>query len=151
MKIVLMLAVGAIAAGADKTGNVIVDEMAYMNDWLLKWSDVGDMELADSPDAKDRHYYDYSSFTYDRHDVYWDKIVRITELDPDGTWENNYYRLYDVVPWTNPDKLINYHGGSHINISGFSDAADDAIQALEFIHSSDLIVYNPYFTIAPSD
>jgi len=62
---VLTLAAGTIAAGADKTGNIIVDEMAYMNNWLIRWSDT-DHELSNSPDVNGKHYYDYSSFSYNR-------------------------------------------------------------------------------------
>jgi hypothetical protein len=148
-----MIAVGAIAAGADKTGNIIVDEMAYMNDWLLKWTDPEISEVVGgSPDEKGRRYYDYSPFSYDRYETYKDKIVRVTELYNDGgeqTWKYSYYSLYDVVPWTNSNLLIDYNNNGNSDfstgITGFSNAADDAIQVLEYLHSSDLIVYSPYF------
>ncbi len=143
---ILTLAYGAIAAGADKTGTMDVDEFGYMNNWLLKWDSENIEELDDSPDVKDRHYYNYKTFTYSRNEVYHDKYVRITVLNADGTWEDTYQSLTSVVFWTDPAKLIDYEKGGNTNITGFANAADDAVQVLEFIHSSDLIVYSPYFT-----
>jgi len=143
----LTLAFGAIAAGADKTGTMNVDEFSYMNNWLLKW-DTGSAiaEVSGSPDVKDRRYYDYRDFSYSRGNIYHDKYVRVTVLNSDGTWEETYQSLNNAVFWTPPAKLIDYAKGGNTNITGFANAADDAIQVLEFIHSSDLIVYSPYFT-----
>ncbi len=143
---ILDLARGAIAAGADKTGTMNVDEFAYMNDWLLKWEAAEILELSNSPDVKDRHYFDYSGFNYSRAAEYATKYVKITVLNPDGTWTDTYQSLLSVVSWTSPTRLIDYENGNNINITGFSNAADDAIQVLEYIHSSDLIEYSPYFT-----
>ena len=142
---VMMLAIGAIAAGADKTGNVIVDELAYMNDWLIRWDDSFVLEAVNSPDAKERRYYDYSAFSYNRSNEYSDKWIRITHLNEGGTWSYEYVSLFDAVAWTNPNKLISYSAGGRFDITGFSDAADDAIQVLELLHSSDLIEYSPTF------
>ena len=73
--------------------------------------------------------------------------MRITYLDPNGTWVYRYESLYDVVPWTNV-RILPQYGTNHNNdVTGFSNSVDDAINVLEFIHGSDLIVYSPYFTI----
>lgn len=147
---VMMLAMGAISAGADKTGRIIVDEMAYMNDWLIRWNDPEVIEAANSPDKKARRYYDFSGFSYNRSDVYSSKFVRIRTLHPDNTWSDSYKSLYDAVTWTDPAKLIDYQHGNpgldtYFNITGFSNAADDAVQVLEYIHETDLVVYSPIF------
>lgn len=144
---VLTLAFGAIAAGADKTGTMNVDEFSYMNNWLLKW-DTGSAiaEASGSPDVKDRRYFDYGDFSYSRGNIYHDKYVRVTVLNSDGTWEESYQNLNNAVFWTPPAKLIDYAKGGNTNITGFANAADDAIQVLELIHSTDLIAYSPYFT-----
>lgn len=143
----LTLAFGAVAAGADKTGIINVDELAYMNNWLLNWQSALIAELPDkSPDVLGRHYYNYRSFAYNRAATYGDKYVRITTLKPNGSWTYQYKSLLSVVPWTSPAKLIDYSNGANTNISGFANAADDAVQVIEFLHSSDLIVYSPYFT-----
>ena len=141
---VMMLAVGAIAAGADKTGNMTVDELGYMNNWLIRWSDPYAVQAVNSPDVKERFYYNYSAFSYNRSDEYSDKWVRITHLNEGGTWEYEYLPLFDAVTWTNPNKLVKYSVGSY-DITGFADAADDAVQVIEFIHSSDMIEYSPLF------
>ena len=146
----LRLAFGAIAAGADKTGMMTVDELAYMNNWLVDWSS----NEALFSDEKERNYYDYTNFKYSRTETYEDKYVRKTTLNTDGTWEVIYEALLDVfdcsdpddpVHWTDPAYLVQY-GNVDENITGFAKAADDAIQVLEYIHESDLIVYSPYFT-----
>ena len=140
---VLFLAIGAVAAGADKTGNINVDEIAYMNDWLLDWANLNTVPLG--PDAKDRMYFNFENMVYSRTSTYASKYVKITTLNPDGTWNEETVSLLNAVQWTAPEILIDYAGGSNTNITGFSNAADDAVQVLEFIHSSDMIVYNPYF------
>lgn len=139
----LNIAYGASAAGADKTGIMTVDEFAYMNNWLL---DLPENNSLGIPDELGRFYFNYSNFTYSREAVYGDKYVRITVLNPEGTWEDTYESLLDVTPWTDPAKVVRYGTDFNRNITGFAQAADDAVQVLEFIHSSDLVVYSPYFT-----
>ncbi len=145
-----ILAVGALAAGADKTGNIMVDEIAYLNNWILDWSLLGQVEGAVlGPDPKGRSYYNYgetgANFAYNRADIYANKYIKITTLNSDGTWTEDIVSLLNAVPWTSPERLIDYSGGANTNISGFANAVDDAIQVLELIHSTDLIVYSPYF------
>lgn len=140
------LAYSAMAAGGDKTGTIIIDELAYMNNWFLKWDSPDIIELPESPDVKDRRYYDFRDFSYSREEVYGNKFVRITRLSPNGSWTNTFHSIQEVAPWTKPSLLIGYENGNNVNVTGFSNAADDAVQVLEFIHESDLIVYSPYFT-----
>lgn len=144
---ILTLAFGAIAAGADKTGNMIVDEFGYMNDWLLKW-DLIPTENKMS-DETGKNYFNYAGFTYSRDNVFGSKNVRITVLNGDGSWDYVYKdiitALEDAGLWTDVARLIDYSNGANTGISGFSNATDDAIQVLEFLHSSDLIVYSPDF------
>ena len=140
---IMNLAIGALAAGSDKFGNITVDEIAYMNDWILDWEIVTPVNPL--PDEKGRNYYNFGSIVYDRESTYSDKYVKITTLYPDGTWSEEIVSLFDGVPslWTSPERLIDYSGNT--NITGFANAVDDAIQVLEYIHESDLIVYSPYF------
>ena len=85
---------------------------------------------------------------YDRESTYATKYVKITTLDGGGNYTEETVSLYDLLEetiGTDPQKLIDYAGGLNSNITGFANAADDAVQVLEFIHSSDMIVYNPHF------
>lgn len=139
------LTVGALAAGSDKTANITVDEVAYLNDWTIDWSLLTEGIEKLPTDGKGRNYYNFGNFNYSRAAVYVDKYVKITSLNPDGTWKEEIVSLLDAVLWTSPERLIDWSGGTNTNITGFSNAIDDAIQVLEFIHSSDLIVYSPHF------
>lgn len=147
----LRLAYGAFAGSADKTSIIIVDQVAYLNDFTLDWKSPYVNELSTgSPDEKGRHYYNYTGYTYDREATYKNLYVKIIRL----MGENNqitYESLYDAVEWT-PDNLLIVYGepGNASNITGFAKAVNDAVQVLEFIHSSDLIIFSPYFT-AESD
>ena len=146
---VMRLAYSAAAAGADKTGNMNVDEFAYMNNWLLKWESTNITELPNSPDIKNRRYFDYTQFVYSRNANYANKYLRIKTLNSDGTWTETFESILNAVTWTNANKLIDYCGGDADNkhgITGFAFAGDDAVQVLELIHSTDLIDYSPYFS-----
>jgi hypothetical protein len=141
---VLVLASGALAGGADKTGNVIVDEIAYINNWILKFDEYNIPEAPESPDLLGRRYYNFHNFTYDRTETYSDKYVRIIHYNADGSYYYEVESLLNIVDWSRPDILVSYdvdNGG----ITGFSNATDDAIRVIEFIHSSDQIIYSPYF------
>jgi len=139
---ILTLAANALSAGADKTGNIIVDEVAYLNDWIIDWTKIEYL----GPDLKNRKYFDFGDFNYNRASIYEFKYVKITTLNPDGTWFSEIKSLLNVINWTNADRLIDYADGGNSNITGFANAADDATRVLDFIHSSELIEYNPYFT-----
>ena len=138
----LRLAYGAIAAGSDKTGTLTVDELAYMNNWLLI---LFQDEAINSPDERNRFYYNFTNYKYSREETYKNKFVRKTILKADGTWDVVFESLLDAVDWTAPEKLVRY-GNENENITGFAKASDDAVQVLEYIHESDLIVYSPWFT-----
>lgn len=70
-------------------------------------------------------------------------------MRPDGTWGYVYHTLNDIVPWTNPEMLIDYAYGNNNNVTGFANAVDDAIRVIEYLHSSTLIEHSPHFTPAP--
>ncbi len=145
---VLTLAYGALAGGGDKTGIIIVDEIGYINEWVIDWKSGNVTQALNSPDPLGRHFFDFSDYQYSRSNNYQDKYIRLTEVRPNGQWEEVFVSLNDsrLGIFTNPHLLIDYAEGQNTNITGFANAANDAIQVLEFIHSSDLIVYSPYFT-----
>jgi len=144
---VIDLAIGAMAAAADKTGNITVDEVAYLNDWTIDWDLLTEGVEKLIPDEKGKNYFNFGSFQHSRASIYANKYVRITTLNQNGTWDESIESLLDVVPWTHPDRLMDWSGGANDNITGFANAVDDAIQVLEFIHESDLVVYSPGFVV----
>lgn len=140
------LTVGAFAGGADKTGTCNVDEVCYLNGWTIDWTVASPVF---GPDEKDKYYYDFSDFSHSRSGKYGSKWVRETVLRPDGTWGYVYNMLNNVVPWTNPEMLIDYAYGSNNNVTGFANAVDDAIRVIEYLHDNPLVEYSPYFTPSP--
>ena len=74
----LEVAASLLAASSDKAGEIIIDEVVYMNDIL------------GIEGTLDGGYVDYSAFTYDRASVYQDVTVEVlvaqTDADGNTTW-----------------------------------------------------------------
>lgn len=108
------LAASLLAAGADKTGAVSVDMVAYLN------SIYGITAMTPTD------YVDYSTFDYDRSSLY-NVTITYNELNPDGSTTPVTGTIMDLV-----------FGGRNVTDSGgidaFSQAADDALQVIEFLH-----------------
>ncbi len=128
----LVEAANLFAAAADKTGTILVDNVVYMNSIL----DITG-SIADPLDPTNTtEYVDFSSYTYDRSDAYGDVTASVLVYvpDPDGdgalteSWVPQEVNIYTAV-----------FGGSEDGIAtddaaGFAQAADDALQVIEFIH-----------------
>lgn len=128
----LVEAATLFAAAADKTGTILVDNVVYMNSIL----DITG-SLADPLDPTNTtEYVNYSEFTYDRSDTYGDVTANVLVYvpDPDGdgplteSWVPQEVNIYTAV-----------FGGAEDGIAtedaaGFAQAADDALQVIEFIH-----------------
>ena len=140
----LFLAAGALAAGSDKTGFINVDEVCYLNEWLLDWDNVAYPMLDE--DINGRHYLNFRGVTYNRGNRFGGMYVKETELLPDGTWQIVTKQLMPEVGWTSPAQLVDYSGGMHTNVTGFAEMADDAVQVIQYLHDHPLVEYNPYFT-----
>ena len=108
------LAASLLAAGADKTATISTDMVAYLN----RIYGIATMTPAD--------FVDYSTFDYDRSSLY-NMTITYNELNPDGTTTPVTGTLMDLV-----------FGGVNVTDSGgidaFSQAADDALQVIEFLH-----------------
>jgi hypothetical protein len=144
---VLKIANGAIAGAADKTSIVVVDEVQYVNRWIIDWNNVSNSTPAPLPgqggDERGFKYYDFRNYQYNRQAEYGDKMVMITELLSNGTYitykTSILQALIDRDLWTDMLYLVDYTGNT--NVSGFAKASDDAVQVIEFLHSSTLIQY----------
>jgi hypothetical protein len=74
-------------------------------------------------------YVDYSSFNYDRQSVY-DGVMVTVLIEQDGSYVPTSVNLYDAV--FNSTNYVSSDGG----IDGFAQAADDALQVIEYIHDN---------------
>lgn len=116
----LVLAASLFAAAADKTGTFTVDEVVYMNT-ILGVTGV-DPNVVDGV-----AYVDYSDFSYDRVET-WSGVT--TEvLVYDAVTDSWSAQTVDVL-----DAVFDGAGAADTNIAGFTLAADDALQVIEFVH-----------------
>jgi hypothetical protein len=112
----LDLAASAIAAASDKTGELTTDEVVNISKFLGV-----DDELATLVPT-----YTYSDSVYD--DV---KVWVLVETSP-GVFEPQLVNITNYVTF-NPVPAID---GDDNGIDRFTQAADDAVQVLEFVHDS---------------
>ncbi len=114
----LEVAASLLAASSDKAGEIIIDEVVYMNDIL------------GIEGTLDGGYVDYSTFTYDRASVYQDVTVEVlvaqTDADGNTTWVPQTVNVYDAV--------FDGENVTGVSASGFTQATDDARAVIEFIH-----------------
>lgn len=110
------LTASLLAAGADKTGTITVDMVAYLNTIY----DIAAMSPTD--------YVNYSTFNYDRASLY-NVTITYNELNPDGSTTLVTGTILDLV-----------FGGTNVTdesgIDAYAQAADDALQVIEFIHET---------------
>lgn len=122
----LDLAASAIAAASDKTGELTIDEIVGISSF------VGvDDELASL----------VSSYDYSRTDTYDNTMVWILSPVEDAEGNVTYVPtevdLLDVVDWNTVD-AASIKDNSDYGIDVFTQSADDAVQALEFVHDNAL-------------
>ena len=108
-----------LAAAADKTGNISVDTVVYMDSILGINSGTT--------------YYDFSSVNYDRESTWKNATAQVLVLQPDGvTYKAETVNLYDAVfgdtNWVDPTPT----GGA----DDFAAAADDYLQVIQFVHDN---------------
>ena len=116
----LTSAASFLAAAADKTGTLTVDKVVDMNTIL---GITGTLT-----DATGATYVDYSTYSYDRATAYSTATVDVLVKQTDGSYLPTTVNVYDAV-----FKSTEYTGTS---VSAFTQAADDALQVIEFVHSN---------------
>jgi len=102
-----------LAAASSKTGTISVDMVIYLNTI---------MGINNPEDG----YYDLTGFTYDRGAVYTGDVTYLTDPENDGTYVYVTEPIMDAV-----FDGETYEGSA---ADGFAQAADDAVQVIEFIH-----------------
>jgi hypothetical protein len=121
----LLSAASFLAAAADKTGTLTIDKIVNLNTIL---GVTGTLSSPYDPTST-LTYVDYSSFNYDRQSVY-DGVMVTVLIEQDGSYVPTNVNLYDAV--FNSTNYVSSDGG----IDGFAQAADDALQVIEYIHDN---------------
>lgn len=111
----LAIAASFFAAASDKSIEISIDAIEYMNAILRI-----DGTLPDD-------FVNYSSFTYDREAVYDGVMITVLVEDTDGVWKEMEVNLYEAV-------FDSTETGELTNVEAFTQAADDARAIIDFIH-----------------
>ncbi|TAJ67802.1 hypothetical protein [Brevundimonas sp.] len=115
----MVSAVSFLAGATDKASPLTADDVAYINAVLgINTTRVGDVTYSNV---------DYSSFSYDRSDVYGDITVEVLVEQPNGSWVPTTVNVFDVV-FSGTD----YTGSG--TFSAFTQAAEDARAIVNYIH-----------------
>lgn len=115
--VALDLAASAFAAASDKTGTLSVDGIAYISSFL-------DANITAAVDT----------YTYNREDTYGDvKVWILVETTP-GIFVPQEVNILDVVTFNTITPIVADGNG----IDTFTQAADDALQVIEYIHDNAL-------------
>ncbi|MBI5944765.1 MAG: hypothetical protein HY864_10390 [Chloroflexi bacterium] len=132
----LLLAASLLSAAADKTGTMTLDKVIYINS-ILGINQLGTLpgELAGIT------YFDFRGFGYDRLEVYGNQRG---SMECRSAFGNGY--LWVLRPaddtgllWASDclntlSEVHHLRGNETMNVRGFVQAADDALQVIEYIH-----------------
>ncbi len=113
-----LTAASLIGAASDKTQPMSIDQVVYVNSFLGIDGTL--------PAVNDIKYVDYSTFAYDRSDVYENVTTTILVKEGDN-WVEKTINVYDAV-----FKEQDYSSPS--GVDGFAQAADDARAVINYIH-----------------
>lgn len=133
----LLLAASLLAGAADKTGALSLDKVIYIN------SIFGINQLGALPgEVQGITYFDFRSFTYNRQAVYGQQrrsmqchpspgngfVWVLRPADSTGLlWESACTNILTEVR--------HFRGNESANVRGFVQAADDALQVIEYVHN----------------
>ncbi len=150
---VLVLAASALAAGSDKTGQITLDEVVYINGFMAAYP-VDCIKLYTIWNDVDKYsyyyelcFYNFKDFSYSAQEAYKHKWVKIFTLDGMGGYTEEVKSLYEAVGF---NKVETYGAGVlGEDLAGFTQACDDAVQILEYVHESSLVEYLGEFETEP--
>lgn len=118
-----------LAAAADKTGDISIDTVVYMN------SILGINKLASGT------YYNFDTYDYDRTTTWASVTTNVLVLQPDGTFKVEPVNVYDTLfdadgdgdgdNWVDPTPAVGDAGADD-----FATAADDYLTVIQFIHDN---------------
>ncbi len=138
----LEIAASAFAAGSDKTGTILQDEVVYVNGFIDAYGDdpLSIFSISTNDGCTDDYYknlqfYNFDGYSYSRYNTYINKHVRVKTLNNDGTYSVEEKTIYAL------DGVFSDSKWDSDDLAGFTSACDDAVQVLEYIHESDLVEY----------
>lgn len=142
----MLVAASCLAAGSDKTGTILLDEVVYINGFM---ECVGENPIENEYEHK--FYYNFGDcdgdcpenlFQYQRQLVYNHRYIQFQ------VWDGQYYPINADGSCDGPISSIwqymddrgmfsyawSWEFGHATNVEGFTVATDDAVQVLDFIH-----------------
>jgi len=157
----LLLAASLLAAAADKTGSITLDKVIYIN-FIYGINQIG--TLSDGQ-AEPRTYFDFGNFEYNRKVEYGKRfsgncaLGEVWVLQPDEVEANHFYTTcMNLLTYAESDVYTDYNAVRYTmmaesyttvfdeegnpltyyfvgNVRAFAQAADDALQVIEYIHN----------------
>ncbi|HSQ40475.1 MAG TPA: hypothetical protein VLM78_09975, partial [Anaerolineales bacterium] len=133
----MLMAASLLSAAADKTGTMTLDKLIYINS-IFGINQLGTL----SGEVEGITYFDFRNFMYDRQAVYGQQrrsmecypspgngfIWVLRPADSTGfLWESACMNILAEVRHIRGDEVS--------NVRGFVQAADDALQVIEYIHN----------------
>lgn len=124
----LALAASLLAGAADKFAAVSPDAVAYINAMLgIETKKTGTVTYSDM---------DYSTFSYDRSDVYGDVKATVLIKQPDGSYKPTEVNIYEAV-----FKSQDYSATG--TFAAFAQSVDDARAIISYIHEYEVPADQP--------
>ena len=160
-----LLASSCFAAGSDKTGTINIDEVVYVNGFK---DCLGDNPVLNEHEYdfnnEPKYYWDFGTcdgtggpFTYTR-DIFKDRMIQFLvwdneyfPVDENGNSDGPDFSIYDIFeggvvykgPGERPEFTYRWSEHDHDFVEGFTLAADDAVQVLDFVHGDSNIRFLP--------
>ena len=155
----LQIAASCLAAGSDKTGEITLDEMVYINGFVNCWGVnpvINDNEYTFLGEKKRYfNFLDYdglgTTYRYNRKATYQNRYIQFLvwdgvyyPIDEDGNSESP--AIFSIADYFETNGLFSSRWGNNETVDaaeGFALAADDAVQVLDFVHGDSNIIFLP--------
>lgn len=158
----LQLAASCLAAGSDKTGEITLDEMVYINGFINCWG-INPIENTHEYNflGEQKRYFNFldydgvgSTYRYNRREVYENRYIQFL------VWNNVYYpidengnsaspAIFSIADYFETNGLFTSRWGTEETVDaaeGFALAADDAVQVLDFVHGDSNVIFLPGYS-----
>lgn len=157
----LQLATSCLAAGSDKTGTILLDEMIYINGFINCWGlnpIINHHEY--NSHGEQMRYFNFtdfdgkgSTYRYNRRETFENRYIQFL------VWGNVYYPIdenghsegpvFSIADYFESNGLFTsrWGGGETVEAAeAFALAADDAVQVLDFVHGDSNVIYLPDYS-----